>query len=75
MNVFISWSGGYSKAVAEVLKSWLKCVLQGTNPWLSTRDINRGSDWFSAIYGPAWRNARWYCLPYKGESGGTLDTV
>jgi TIR domain len=50
MKVFVSWSGDYSKAVAELVKSWLKCVLQATEPWISTRDISAGSDWFAALH-------------------------
>lgn len=49
MKIFISWSGNRSRAVAEVLKDWIKCVLQATNPWLSTRDIDRGAQWFAVI--------------------------
>ena len=50
MKVFISWSGRRSKAVAELLKSWIKCVLQATRPWLSTDGIDRGALWFSTIH-------------------------
>jgi hypothetical protein len=32
------------------LNGWLKCVLQATRPWLSTRDIDRGALWFSEIH-------------------------
>lgn len=49
MKVFISWSGIRSKAVAELLSAWIKCVLQATRPWISTRDIDRGALWFSEI--------------------------
>ncbi|MBX3419160.1 MAG: toll/interleukin-1 receptor domain-containing protein [Pirellulaceae bacterium] len=49
MNIFISWSGGRSKAVAEFLRDWIRCVLQATRPWVSTRDLDRGSVWFSEI--------------------------
>jgi len=49
MKVFISWSGDRSRAVAEVISDWIKCVLQASNPWISTRDIDRGSTWFSEI--------------------------
>lgn len=49
MKVFISWSGDRSKAVAEVLDEWLQCVLQAVDPWLSSKDIDRGSLWFSEI--------------------------
>lgn len=49
MKIFISWSGNRSKAVAEVISDWLKCVIQASKPWISTRDIDRGAIWFSEI--------------------------
>lgn len=49
MKVFISWSGPRSKAVAELLSDWIKCVLQASQPWISTRDIDKGAIWFSEI--------------------------
>lgn len=49
MKVFLSWSGTRSKAVAELLNIWIKCVLQATTPWISTRDIDRGALWFAEI--------------------------
>lgn len=49
MKVFISWSGKKSKAVGELLDEWLQCVLQALNPWMSSKDIDRGSLWFSQI--------------------------
>lgn len=49
MKVFISWSGQRSQAVAELLHEWLKCVIQATKPWISSRDIDRGTLWFSEI--------------------------
>lgn len=49
MKVFISWSGHRSRAVAEVLSDWIKCVLQASEPWISTRHIDRGSLWFTEI--------------------------
>lgn len=51
MKVFISWSGEKSMAVAELLNSWLKCVLQAIEPWISTQDIDKGTLWFSEIGG------------------------
>jgi len=50
MKVFISWSGDRSRAVAEMLNDWIKCVLQATRPWISTRGIDRGSLWFNEIH-------------------------
>jgi hypothetical protein len=49
MKVFISWSGERSKAVAELLDEWLQCVLQAIDPWMSSKDIDRGSLWFSEL--------------------------
>ncbi|MCI8210724.1 hypothetical protein AUC61_14395 [Pseudomonas sp. S25] len=49
MKIFISWSGKRSLAVAEVMSDWIKCVLQASHPWISTRHIDRGSLWFSEI--------------------------
>ena len=49
MKVFISWSKSRSKAVAEILDDWLQCVLQAVDPWMSSKDIDRGSLWFNKI--------------------------
>ena len=49
MKIFISWSGDLSHEVAKLLKDWLKCVLQATEPWLSSSDMQRGSIWFDDI--------------------------
>src|ERR1035438_2311502 len=49
MKVFISWSGNQSRVVGELLRDWIKCVLQATQPWMSARDIDRGAVWFSEI--------------------------
>lgn len=49
MKVFMSWSGLRSKATAELLANWAKCVVQATQPWISTSGIDRGAVWFSSI--------------------------
>ncbi|CAC9976768.1 hypothetical protein [Flavobacterium panici] len=49
MKVFISWSGERSKKVAELLDDWLQCVIQAVNPWMSSKDIDRGALWFTEI--------------------------
>lgn len=49
MKVFLSWSGERSRLVAEFLSDWIKYVLHSTDPWLSTRDIDRGSIWFEEL--------------------------
>jgi hypothetical protein len=49
MKVFISWSGERSGRVAQLLREWLQCVIQSVDPWVSSKDIDRGSLWFSEI--------------------------
>lgn len=49
MKVFISWSGEKSKKVAELVDEWLQCTIQSSQPWLSSRSIDRGALWFSEI--------------------------
>jgi hypothetical protein len=49
MRVFISWSGERSRRVAELLDDWLQCVIQAADPWISSKDIDRGALWFSEI--------------------------
>ena len=49
MKVFISWSGDRSKKVAELLDNWIQCVIQAVNPWMSSKDIDRGALWFTEI--------------------------
>jgi chorismate mutase len=49
MKVFMSWSGARSKATAELLAWWTRCVIQASRPWISTEDIDRGALWFSEI--------------------------
>ena len=31
------------------MNDWIKCVLQASKPWISTRDIDKGAIWFSEI--------------------------
>jgi lambda repressor-like predicted transcriptional regulator len=49
MKVFLSWSGAKSKATAELLDSWIRCVLQAVDPWISTKHIDRGALWFTEV--------------------------
>ena len=51
MKIFISWSGDYSKQCAEILRDWIKCTLQASEPWISSQDIDKGTLWFSEISG------------------------
>tara|TARA_B110000503_G_scaffold20307_1_gene30495 strand:- start:692 stop:1489 length:798 start_codon:yes stop_codon:yes gene_type:complete len=49
MKVFISWSGPHSKKCAEILRDWIKCALQASDPWISSKDIDKGTLWFNEI--------------------------
>ena|SRR2546421_838966 len=44
-NVFISWSGERSRHVAQALRAWLPMVLQTARPFMSKKDIDKGSRW------------------------------
>jgi hypothetical protein len=48
MDVFISWSGDRSRAVAELLKDWIPDVLQHVDTWMSP-DIEAGARWSREI--------------------------
>jgi len=49
MRIFLSWSGEKSRSFAEEFKPWLEQVLPGTDVWLSSEDIDKGTIWFTQI--------------------------
>ena len=51
MNLMLSWSKPQSKAVASALHDWLPSVLPGIEPWISTKDIDKGREWFQELQG------------------------
>ncbi len=49
MQIFASWSGPDSRAVAELFKSWIPCVLQDVNVYVSSQDIEKGERWQTSV--------------------------
>lgn len=49
MQLFISWSGERSKALASALRDWLPLVIQSVKPWFSPEDIDKGTRWLSDL--------------------------
>lgn len=49
MKLFISWSGIRSRRIAERLNEFLKAFLQGSEPFFSDGDIDKGVRWFDTI--------------------------
>lgn len=48
-NVFLSWSGPTSRAIAEAWRRWLPLTIQAAKPWMSDTDIPKGRPWFSEL--------------------------
>lgn len=48
-NVFISWSGSVSHAVARYLSDWIQNVVLDAVPWVSDEDIHKGSLWLPKL--------------------------
>lgn len=49
LQVFISWSGDRSRAVAKHLKTWLPDVVRNAEPWLSSEDLRKGLQWLPEL--------------------------
>jgi hypothetical protein len=49
VNVFLSWSGPRSRAVASALHDWLPYVINALRPWMSAVDIESGQRWNAQI--------------------------
>ena len=45
MDIFLSWHGPSSLALAKILREWLPTVLPYADPWLSSEDIGKGRPW------------------------------
>ncbi len=51
MDVLISWSKCRSREVATLFHGWLPKVLPGVAPWMSDKDIDKGTEWFEELQG------------------------
>jgi hypothetical protein len=49
MKVFVSWSGKYSKEVANILKTYIPCMLQGLDVFMSQHDLESGERWSNKL--------------------------
>jgi len=49
MRVFLSWSGEYTRCIAEVFYEWLPLVIQSVEPFISSGEIKAGDRWQSRI--------------------------
>lgn len=49
MNIFISWSGKHSRALAEILRHWIPGVIQAVKPYFTPDDIAKGARWSDEI--------------------------
>jgi hypothetical protein len=45
MDIFITWSGPRSFAVAEALNEYLPMIVNAFKPWLSKKSIDKGANW------------------------------
>jgi hypothetical protein len=45
LNLFLSWSGDHSRAVAVALRDWLPYVISNIELFMSSRDIGPGRRW------------------------------
>lgn len=49
MKIFISWSGDLSKAVADTLRTYLPCMLQDLDVFVSQHDVESGTRWANEL--------------------------
>ena len=60
MDIFVSWAGRDSHAVALVLREWLPTVLPFVRPWVSSEDLRKGTRWSEELWGRLQQTS--YCI-------------
>jgi len=51
VDAILTWSGQESHEAALFFRSWLRDVLPGIQPWISSEDIAKGKKWFDELMG------------------------
>src|SRR4029079_11120495 len=51
MNLFMTWSGPTSKAIANGLRNFIPTIIQSIVPFMSETDVEKGTRWESEIVG------------------------
>lgn len=49
VDVLLSWSKPRSRTVATKFYEWIPTVLPGAKPWMSSKDISKGKEWFPEL--------------------------
>jgi hypothetical protein len=49
MNLFLSWSGERSHALAKAIREFLPNVLEGLKVFISSEGIHSGVEWFGHL--------------------------
>jgi hypothetical protein len=49
VEAFLSWSGDVSKEVALAMHDWLPDIIQPLKPWMSDKDLPKGTRWNEEI--------------------------
>jgi len=60
MDIFVSWAGRDSHAIALFLRQWLPEVLPFVRPWVSSEDIRKGTRWSDELWGRLRKTS--YCI-------------
>lgn len=51
LTIFLSWSGPASQAAAQAIGRAIEDVFSDARPWISSKDIQLGQEWFTELRG------------------------